>query len=119
MPPADRIRLRHMLEAIEAAERFRLGRTRLDLDSDEMLRFALVRAVEIVGEAAAKVTPETRARLPLPWPAVVGMRNRLIHAYFDIDHDVLWATLTQALPALQSTLGAALAVADDASGSDA
>ena len=54
-----------------------------------MLRFALVRAVEIIGEAASKVSFDTRATAPLvPWPAIVSMRNRLIHAYFDIDHDV-------------------------------
>jgi uncharacterized protein with HEPN domain len=71
--------------------------------------FALVRAVEIVGEAAAKVTDETRAEVSLPWAAVVGMRNRLLHTYFDIDRNILWATVEQSLPMLHATLFAALA----------
>ena len=82
---------RHMVDACEAAARFAHGRSRGDLDSDEMLRFALVRAVEIVGEAAGAVSPEGKAALPVPWRwQIVGMRNRLVHAYFDINLDILW-----------------------------
>ncbi len=66
-----------------------------------MLCFALVRAVEIVGEAAARISPETRTSFPeLPWQAMIGMRNRLIHAYFDVDLEILWHTVEQALPEL-------------------
>lgn len=101
----DTIRIRHMIETAEAVQRFLAGRRRCDLDADEMLRFALVRAVEIVGEAAAKVSAETRAALPsIPWPGMVAMRNRLIHAYFDIDHDILWKTTTEEIPSLLSSL---------------
>lgn len=97
-----------MADALRAAARFAAGRKRVDLDTDEMLLFALVRAVEIVGEAAARVTDATRSGIPLPWAAVVGMRNRLIHAYFDIDRDILWATVEQSLPALLAVIDAAL-----------
>ena len=80
MPPHDRVRLRHMADAIDAALRFVDGRKRSDLDSDEMLLFALVRAVEVVGEAAGKVSNEERSQIPgIPWSSVVGMRNRLEH----------------------------------------
>jgi uncharacterized protein with HEPN domain len=90
-----------MAEYIEEALRFVEGRSRGDLDTDTMLRFALLRAVEVVGEAASQVSEEGRAALPdVPWRKVVGMRNRLVHAYFDIDHDILWDTVTLALPAL-------------------
>lgn len=90
MLPDDVIRLRHMVEAAEAALRFAQRRTRAELDSNDMLRFALTRAVEIVGEAATKVSAETRASTAaMPWPAIIGMRNRLAHAYFDADSDVL------------------------------
>jgi len=108
MKPDDVVRLRHILDAIEAAQRFIQGRSRDDLDRDLMLLFALVRAIEIIGEAAAKVSDETRAAIALPWPAIVGMRNRLIHAYFDIDKDVLWATAVQSLPRLGTALTDAL-----------
>lgn len=107
MSPDDSVRLRHMIEAIDAAQRFIQGRSRADLDNDQMLLFALVRAVEIVGEAAARVSPEGRAQAPdLPWAEAVGMRNRLIHAYFDINRNILWSTVTDALPALRAQLQA-------------
>jgi len=77
------------------------GRVRADLDSDRMLLFALVRAIEIVGEAANKMSDEARTALPtIPWPAIVGMRNRLIHAYFEVDPQLVWQTATVELPAL-------------------
>ena len=70
-----------------------------------MLLFALVRAVEIVGEAASRITMETQAATPtIPWAAIIGMRNRLIHAYFDIDRDILWKTVTEEVPALITLL---------------
>jgi uncharacterized protein with HEPN domain len=105
MNPHDRVRLRHIADALNAAMRFVDGRVRNDLDTDEMLLFALVRAIEIVGEAASKVTAETRAEMPdLPWASIVGMRHRLIHAYFDINRDILWTTVTEAVPPLAERL---------------
>lgn len=69
MSPADRIRLRHLVDAADAAAEFVRGRSRTDLDTDRMLLFALVRAVEVLGEAAAKVSEEGRSGLNLPWAA--------------------------------------------------
>jgi uncharacterized protein with HEPN domain len=90
-----------MIDAIETAMRFAEGRSREDLDTDQMLMFALVRAVEIIGEAGANVSAEGRAAAPdVPWKEIVGMRNRLVHAYFDINRNILWSTVTQALPPL-------------------
>ena len=103
----DVIRVRHMIEASETTQRFIAGRERRDLDQDQMLLFALVRAVEIIGEAASKVSPETREAVPMvPWQIIISMRNRLIHAYFDIDPDILWATVTQEIPELMPLLTA-------------
>lgn len=105
MPPDDQDRRVHMIEAGETVLRFMAGRSRTDLDQDEMLRFAVVRAIEIIGEAASKITPTTQAAYAdLPWPAIIGMRNRLVHAYFDIDTDILWVAVTQEVPALLSQL---------------
>jgi uncharacterized protein with HEPN domain len=101
MPPDDRIRLRHMIEAAETVGAFVVGHHRADLDTDRMLLFALVRAIEIIGEAASKVSPETRVIAPsVPWVQISGMRNRLVHAYFDIDPDVLWRTAIEEVPSL-------------------
>src|SRR5438093_10029626 len=81
----DRVRLRHMIEAAESAVQFIAGRQCTDLDEDRMLLFALVHAIEILGEAASKISEETRAiRTCMPWRAISGMRNRLMHAYFEI-----------------------------------
>jgi len=107
MQAEDRIRLLHMIEGMEAALGFVAGRQRTDLDSDSMLLFALVRAIEVVGEAAAKVSEEFRSKAPdIPWGLIVSMRNRLIHGYFDIDRDILWKTATDELPDLLARLRA-------------
>lgn len=96
-----------MIEAAEAASQFVASRGREDLDADLMLLFALTRAVEVFGEAAAKVSPPTKTATPdIPWPRIVAMRNRLIHAYFDIDGNILWRTVTQEIPALLPRLRA-------------
>ena len=105
MHAEDRIRLNHMLEACEAVTGFVAGRVRADLDTDLMLMFAVVRAVEIVGEAAGKISDETQAAHPeIPWKAMVGMRNRLVHAYFQIDANTVWVAVTQEIPALLAQL---------------
>ncbi|MFB3880330.1 MAG: DUF86 domain-containing protein [Armatimonadota bacterium] len=106
----DAIRLRHMLEAAEEAARFAAGASRADLEGNRMLAFALVRAVEIIGEAASRVTNETRETYSdLPWQDMTGMRNRIIHAYFDVDLDRVWDTVTEDLPPLAARLRAILA----------
>jgi len=110
MNPRDRVRLQHLADALNSAIRFARGRERDDLDTDEMLLFALVRAIEIAGEAASQVTAKTRAQLPdLPWASIIGMRNRLVHAYFDINRDILWTTVAEAAPPLAESLKNVLA----------
>ena len=105
MQAEDAVRIRHMLDATEDALEFVSTRNRADLEKDKMLQFALVRAIEVLGEAAGKVSAEGRAEFPLlPWAAITGMRNRLVHAYFDVDLDILWVTATKALPELRAQL---------------
>ena len=114
MPPEDRIRLLHMIEAAETACGFVSGRPRSDLDADRMLVFALVRAIEIVGEAGSRVSASTRETASdIPWPLIVSMRNRLVHAYFDVDHEIVWKTATEELPLLLPRLRALVASEDD------
>ena len=97
----DTVRLRHMLDAAREALQFAHGRTRADLDDDRQLVFALVKAVEIIGEAALQTSEMARAQLPgVPWEDIVGMRHRLVHAYFDINLDVVWKTVQADLPPL-------------------
>jgi uncharacterized protein with HEPN domain len=102
--------VRHMIEACATALNFVDGRQRSDLDSDRMLLFALVRAIEILGEAAGRVSDATRKDAgDIPWNLAAAMRNRLIHEYFDVDREVVWKTTTQELPDLLPRLRARIA----------
>jgi len=101
-----------MVEAAQEALSFVQGKTRLDLNHDRKLVLSLMKDIEIVGEAADKVTGQTRDRFPeIPWRDIKSMRNHLIHVYFDIDLDVLWDTITKDLMPLVAQLERA--VADD------
>ncbi|HCU38138.1 MAG TPA: hypothetical protein DGT21_22700 [Armatimonadetes bacterium] len=101
----DALRLKHMLEAARKAAGFAAGRTRDEIRRDDLLAFAIVRALEILGEAAGRVSPECRARHDaLPWAMMVGMRNRLVHGYFDINLDIVWDTVTTDLPPVIAAL---------------
>lgn len=105
----DTVRMRHMLDhACEAAALVR-DKIRSDLDSDRVVSLALVRLLEIVGEAATRVSAETQAALPaIPWREVTGLRNRLIHGYDAVDMDVLWTIVTSDLAPLIAELEEAL-----------
>lgn len=105
MPRRDQDRLADMLQAARKALELAEGHTREDLDEDETLALSLTRLLEVVGEAANHVTLETRESVDeIPWPDVVGMRHKLIHAYFDVDLDVVWQTVEEDLPPLVNAL---------------
>ena len=97
----DMIRLQHMLDHAKEAVALIAGKDRAELQHDRVLELALIRLVEIVGEASAKVSSVVQKEYPsIPWPQVIGMRNRLIHGYDSIDLDVLWDTIEVDLPPL-------------------
>lgn len=101
MSEADRIRLQHMLDAATEALAFVGGKTKSDLLSDRQLALALIKEIEILGEAASRISTEMKQQRPeVPWSAIVGMRNRLIHAYADIDLEVVWSAVSSDLPML-------------------
>ncbi len=107
----DRVRLQHMYEASQAAVEFMAGIARSDLDLDQMRLFAVIRALEIIGDAANKVTDELHAALPqIEWSAMIGMRNILAHHYFDVDVNVVWEAVTEDVPKLIEELKALLMV---------
>ncbi len=109
MPPSDVVRLRHMLDAAREAVTFAAGKTAQDLKSDRILSLALVKCIEIIGEAATKVTNDTRASyLQIPWVDIVGMRHRLIHVYFDVDLERVCDTIAIDLPPLIESLEQAI-----------
>ncbi len=101
----DRVRVKHMIDAAESIAQFIHGRARADLDKDLLLQFAVLRAVEIIGEAASRVSSETQSNTPqVPWRTIIAMRNRLIHGYFEIDTEIVWKTVTEEIPAVVEVL---------------
>ncbi|MGH7826437.1 MAG: HepT-like ribonuclease domain-containing protein [Candidatus Binatia bacterium] len=99
------LRLRHMMDHAKEAVTTAQGKTRRDLDTDRLLNLALVRLLEIIGEAASRVPKQERERYPdIPWPEIVGLRNRLIHGYDEVDYDILWQIVTADLPPAISKL---------------
>lgn len=103
--PADRVRLTHVLTAAREALDFARGRSRADLDSEPMFRRAVIHCIQEIGEAAARVSEESRVLAPsLPWAQIVGMRHRLVHAYFAIDAELVWEVLQRDLQPLIAEL---------------
>jgi len=97
----DRVRIQHILDAADESIAFVRGETRVSLDNDPKLVKALMMNIAIIGEAASRVTKETQTAYPeIPWSAITGMRNVLIHAYFDVDLDEVWSTVKNDLPPL-------------------
>jgi uncharacterized protein with HEPN domain len=106
MNERDETRLRDMLDEARRARRFVEGKTRADLSTgDQMLGFAVVRALEIIGEAANKVSQETRDTLPqVRWGDIIGMRNRIVHDYANVDYNIVWDVVVYDLPVLIAAL---------------
>lgn len=101
----DKTYLEHMLAHAREALHHANGRSYEDIRRERLLQLSLLHLVEIVGEAASKVSPATRTRLShLPWKGMIGMRNRIIHGYDTADIAVLWDTLEEDLPALIAML---------------
>jgi uncharacterized protein with HEPN domain len=116
MNPDEIDRFRHMRDAATAAVNFAAGKGRVDLDNDLMLQFAIVRAIEIIGEAAARLADATRDAHPeIPWSNMIGMRNRLAHGYFDVDLDIVWRTVERHLGPLAAALDTLIAASTEPS----
>lgn len=102
--------LRDMLEAAEKAEHFVAGMDFAAFKGDEKTAFAVVRALEIIGEAARHIPEPLRKRYPkVPWEDIVGMRNIVVHGYFNVDLEVIWRTVQDDLPPLRASLARILA----------
>jgi uncharacterized protein with HEPN domain len=101
----DLIRARHMLVAAKEAMEFAADKTRKNLENDRIRVLAIIKSIEIIGEAASKVTEEFKSENKnIPWNDIISMRNRLIHAYFDVNLDIVWQTVNSDLPDLVKAL---------------
>ncbi len=93
--------LDHAREVMELSS----GKTRADLDRERLLLLGLVKIVEIIGEAANRVSKKFQSEHPaIPWPQIISMRNRLVHGYDQIDHDRLWKVVKEEVPPLAEKL---------------
>ena len=105
MLPEDRIRLQHIVLEIQEASSFAEGISFEEFVEDRKTVKAIIRSIEVIGEAAAKVSENIRTQHPdIPWKQIIGMRNHLIHAYFDIDFKTVWKTVKDNLPPLLKRL---------------
>lgn len=94
-----------MLIAARKIQRFVSGLTAEAFAADELVQSAVIRELQVIGEAARLITAETRtAASQIDWRAITGMRNRLVHQYFSIRLDVVWETVHQSIPALIAQL---------------
>jgi uncharacterized protein with HEPN domain len=106
---ADRIRIQHMLDAAREAMAFAKGHTVDNLRTDRMLLLALVKEIEILGEAATQISEDFRLSRPdIPWAMIRGMRNLPIHAYSDVNVALVWSTVVSDLPELERALNVLL-----------
>lgn len=94
-------RLRDILEAIAAIERYR-DRDKTSFEQDELLQSWFLRHLQIIGEAARALPEETCNLAPeIPWPSIIGMRSILVHGYFEVDTDIVWDAVTRDIPILK------------------
>lgn len=101
MSNRDHVRFQHMLDASQAAVAHLLDKNREDLDHNRLLLSGVVRELEILGEAASRISPTAQKQFPfLPWKEMIGLRNRLIHAYFDVNNQAIWLVIKESLPPL-------------------
>lgn len=102
----DRERLADILETAHKIET-RVARGRARFDTDEDLQIVLTHLVQIIGEAAGRLSADLVAAHPeVPWRHIVGMRNRVVHDYFEIDLEILWAAVTHDVPVLAGRIAA-------------
>jgi uncharacterized protein with HEPN domain len=101
----DDVYLGHMLDTARKAVGKARGRSRTEYDGDENLRLALAHLVQVIGEAARRVSrPVREHHAEIPWDDIVGMRSKIVHDYMNVDEDVVWEVVTEDLPPLIAAL---------------
>ena len=101
----DIIRLEHIVQAIERIKRYTLGKRFDDLVKDDMMYYAVVKNIEIIGEAANLLTNEFKSEHPdTQWKLITGMRNYIVYEYFQVDNTVIWDVIQNDLPYLEAQI---------------
>ncbi len=101
MPKDELVYVGHTLDKAHEALSLVRGKTRQDYDRDTALRLALTHLIQVIGEAARRVSSQFRERHPeIPWDAIAGMRSKIVHDYMNVDEDIVWDSVTQELQPL-------------------
>jgi uncharacterized protein with HEPN domain len=101
----DQVYLEHILDSIGKIENFVKGITKFEFDHNVMIQDAVIRNIEIIGEATKKITKQfTQSNPEIPWQDMAGMRDKLIHDYLEVDLDVVWKTVEVDLPFLKELI---------------
>ena len=100
-----RLYISDIIEAITAIETFIAGQTFKQFGADDKTVSAVIRKLEIIGEAAKNVPEEIKQKYPdIPWREMAGMRDRLIHFYFGVDFGLVWETVKNRLPGVKGKM---------------
>jgi uncharacterized protein with HEPN domain len=105
MKKDDTVYIQHILDAIHRVQEYIGGTDNAGFRNNKMLQAAVCREIEIIGEASKRLSKSFKAKHPdIPWKAVAGMRDKLIHDYFGIDYNAVWDTAIKDIPFLSSRL---------------
>lgn len=117
MAPRDLVYVGHMLDMARKAVEKTAGTSRAVYDNDENLRLALTHLVQVIGEAARRVSREFTAEHPeISWAEIIGMRHKVVHDYLGVDEDIVWQVVTDDLPKLAAALEPLVPPATDSNG---
>jgi len=101
MKDKEKIWFEHIYDSANKAVKFAEGKNINDLRNNDMLYLAILKSIEIIGEASNRISEETRMQFNnIPWREIIAMRNRLVHGYFDVDYEILWNVVERRLPEL-------------------